>query len=90
MIPDFLACFPFNYVTGSYDEETESGGGGGGSYNNLIRLIRLPRLYRLVRISKLGKLLETDSNETLTRIIEVLSVKQAYSRMGGMILSMLV
>jgi hypothetical protein len=57
MIPDLLACFPFNLLE-SDDQSSQQSSGSSGGYNNMIRLIRLPRLYRLVRISRIFKMMK--------------------------------
>jgi hypothetical protein len=67
MIPDIIACFPFDLVIDSGEEEASSSGG----YNNLIRLVRLPRLYRIFRVSRVLKMikkLSSSDNEFMDKL----------------------
>mmetsp|Transcript_35147 Transcript_35147/g.6321 ORF Transcript_35147/g.6321 Transcript_35147/m.6321 type:complete len:84 (+) Transcript_35147:296-547(+) len=47
MIPDILACLPFQLLFESSKD-----------YSSLIRIARLPRLYRLIKVAKLMRMLK--------------------------------
>jgi hypothetical protein len=70
MIPDLIACIPFNLIeSGSGNDSSQQSSSEGGSYNNLVRLIRLPRLYRLVRITRIFKMMKMkNDSEYMERI----------------------
>jgi len=63
---DFLACFPFQFLSFGDDDDVSSNRG-------VLRLARLPRLYRLVRLLRMVKMLRVlKTSRTITDLIELL------------------
>lgn len=84
MIPDLIACIPFNFIDAGGDD------GGGGGMNSLVRLIRLPRLYRLVRITRIFKALQSSDSEFMEKFQDVLNIKQSSIRVFTSLLTALI
>jgi len=80
MVPDVIACFPFNMVTSS---------SGGGGYNSLVRLVRLPRLYRLARMGRILKMMSQGGNECIEKCQDYFSSKQGLMRLLKTFMSVL-